>query len=186
MKKLSNKQRRFIILRLMTMSQNKRAEYLKKKDIFYQFGENVKWVSNTIPAEPYLVSIGDNVKIAAGVTFITHDIIGGTLALDPNVKERLGKDISFRFHMGKIVVGDSVMIGANTTILYDVKIGSHVIIAAGSVVTKDVPDGTIVGGNPARVIGDYYKYAEKRSKEKNPTNSDTLDEILNYYWGQTE
>lgn len=183
MKKISNNQRRFVILRLMMMSQGKRADYLRRKDIFYHFGKDVKWASNTIPAEPFLVSIGDNVKVAAGVTFITHDIIGGTLALDDEVKKRLGEDIKFRFHMGKIIVGNSVMIGSNSTIMYDVKIGSHVIIAAGSVVTKDVPDGTIVGGNPAKIIGDYYQYAERRSKEKNPTNNNTLDEILKYYWG---
>ena len=69
------------------MSQNKRADYLKKQDIFYHFGQDVKWASKTIPAEPFLVSIGNNVKIAAGVTFITHDIIGSTLTLDPEVKK---------------------------------------------------------------------------------------------------
>ncbi len=51
-----------------------------------------------------------------------------------------------------IVLGDDIWIGAHASILDGVKVGSHSIIAAGAVVTKDVPDYAIVGGNPARVI----------------------------------
>lgn len=51
-----------------------------------------------------------------------------------------------------IVIGDDVWIGANTVILDGVQIGSHSIVAAGAVVTKDVPAYSIVGGNPARLI----------------------------------
>ena len=49
-------------------------------------------------------------------------------------------------------IGNDVWIGARVTILPGVKIGNGAIIGAGSVVTKDVPDFAIVGGNPARVI----------------------------------
>jgi len=42
-----------------------------------------------------------------------------------------------------------------------VRISSNVIVAAGSVVVKSVPSGTIVGGNPAKIIGDYYNYKER-------------------------
>jgi len=51
-----------------------------------------------------------------------------------------------------IVLGDDIWIGAHVSILDGVKVGSHSILAAGAVVTKDVPDYAIVGGNPARVI----------------------------------
>ena len=53
----------------------------------------------------------------------------------------------------EIIIGDDVWIGTNVTILSGVyKIGNHSIIAAGAVVTKDVPDYAIVGGVPAKII----------------------------------
>lgn len=57
---------------------------------------------------------------------------------------------------------DNVFIGAKSTIMYGVKIGPNAIVVANSVVTKDVPEGTVVGGSPAKVIGEYKKVAEKR------------------------
>lgn len=51
-----------------------------------------------------------------------------------------------------IVIGDDVWIGANAVILDGVRIGSHSIVAAGAVVTRDVPEYSIVGGNPAKLI----------------------------------
>ena len=176
-KKLGSLQRRIIILRLLSHSQEKRANYLKKKNIFYKFGEKVKWAPSTIPAEPYLVSIANNVKIAANVTFVTHDIISGLFNSDPTLE---GK---YSFYMGTIEVRDNVMIGSNSTILYNTKIGPNAIVAAGSVVTKDVPEGTIVAGNPARVIGSYSDLAKRRALFHKPDNSETIESILNAYWG---
>lgn len=49
-------------------------------------------------------------------------------------------------------IGNNVIVGINSIILPGVKIGNHVVVGAGSVVTKDVPDHTIVAGNPARII----------------------------------
>ena len=52
----------------------------------------------------------------------------------------------------KVIIGDYVWFGANVTILPGVKIGNGSVVAAGSVVTKDVPSGHLVGGNPAKFI----------------------------------
>ena len=57
---------------------------------------------------------------------------------------------------------DRVVIGSNSTILYNVEIGPDAIVAAGSVVTKDVPKVCIVAGVPAKVIGRVADLAEKR------------------------
>ena len=50
------------------------------------------------------------------------------------------------------IIGDNVSLGANVTIIGDIKIGNNVIVGAGSVVVKDVPDNCVVAGNPARII----------------------------------
>ncbi|MGG4040958.1 DapH/DapD/GlmU-related protein [Bacillus smithii] len=60
---------------------------------------------------------------------------------------------------------NNVFIGANSIILPNVRIGSNVIVAAGSVVTKDVCDGVIVAGVPARVIGKFNDVYLKRIQE---------------------
>ncbi len=177
-KKMSMFRRRLVILFLMCLPQGKRAGFLKKLNIFYGFGNDVRWGSATIPGEPYLVKIGNNVRVAANVTFVTHDIISGVFNSDSQLE---GKH---RFYMGTINVLDNVAIGSNVTILYNTKIGPNAIVAAGSVVTKDVPEGAIVGGNPARIIGNYFKLAEKRKVFNKPGNADSIDHIVKAYWGE--
>ena len=58
------------------------------------------------------------------------------------------------------IIGNDVWIGTRAIILRGVRVGNHSIIAAGAVVTKNVEDWSIVGGNPAKVIG------ARRKKEK--------------------
>ena len=69
---------------------------------------------------------------------------------------------------------DNVFIGCNSTILNNVRIGPNAIIAAGSVVTKDVPPNSVVAGVPARVIATFDDYINKR-KENNRLYS--IDEL---------
>lgn len=72
------------------------------------------------------------------------------------------KGQKFYLMVGYITVEDNVMIGANAIILYDLVIGHDALVAAGAVVTKDVPPYAIVGGNPAKVIGDTRELLKKR------------------------
>jgi acetyltransferase-like isoleucine patch superfamily enzyme len=59
------------------------------------------------------------------------------------------------------IIGNNCIIGVNSIILPGLHIGNHVVVAAGSVVTKDVPDNCIVAGNPARIIKEGIKISNK-------------------------
>jgi maltose O-acetyltransferase len=64
-------------------------------------------------------------------------------------------------------IGDDVFLGAAAIVLAGVTIGNRVIIGAGSVVTKDVPDNSVVAGNPARVICTVDEYLKKHRRQAN-------------------
>lgn len=64
----------------------------------------------------------------------------------------LSHDYASRRHAAKTVIGTHCFIGCGSIIMPNVSVGNHVIVAAGSVVTKDIPDNCIVAGNPAKVI----------------------------------
>ncbi|MGM9956379.1 MAG: acyltransferase, partial [Peribacillus sp.] len=56
------------------------------------------------------------------------------------------------YRLGEVVIGDEVLIGANSTILPGLTIGNGAIVSAGTLVHKDVPEGAFVGGNPMQLI----------------------------------
>ncbi len=100
---------------------------------------------------PYLLDIGDDVKITVGVTILTHGYDWNVLA---------GLHDTVLGSAGKVTIGNNVFIGMHATILKGVTVGNNVIIGANSLVNKHVPDNVVVAGNPARVImsiDDYYK-----------------------------
>ena len=66
----------------------------------------------------------------------------------------------------EIVVEDEAWIGANAVITAGVRIGKHAVVAGGSVVTKDVPPYSVVGGNPARVLKQYYADTQQWEKPR--------------------
>jgi acetyltransferase-like isoleucine patch superfamily enzyme len=101
-------------------------------------------------SEPYLIEIGDHVQITDGTKFFTH---GGAWIF----REEYPKLDFF----GKVTIKNNVYIGNNCLIMPGVTIGSNVILAAGSVVTKSISANSIVGGNPARIIGDVNAFLEK-------------------------
>lgn len=105
--------------------------------------------------EPWCIKLGDNVHITRDVLFVTHD--GGTL---------LFRDLVPDLEITKpIVVGNNVYIGVRTLIMPGVTIGNNVIVAAGSIVTKDIPDDSVYGGVPAKFIKSTSEYFEKIQKE---------------------
>ncbi len=89
------------------------------------------------------ITIGDNVVIARFVSVLDHDhamvFEGETVKYDG-------------YNTAPIRIGDNVWLGDKVTVLKGVSIGNNVIVAANSVVTKDVPPNVIVGGIPAKVL----------------------------------
>lgn len=108
-------------------------------------GENCRILSLMFGSEPWLVSIGSNVTISSGVRILTHDG-AGWLYRDADGR---------RYRYAKVQIGSNVFVGIGSIIMPGVRIGDRCVIGAGSVVTKSIPDGTVVAGNPARVITDY-------------------------------
>lgn len=88
------------------------------------------------------ISIGKNCDISSRVS-----IVSGTHQVNPSGMRVAGKGIG-----RDVVIGDGVWIGFGAMILPGVSVGNMSIVAAGSVVTKDVPSYTMVGGNPARIL----------------------------------
>ncbi|MER0465492.1 heptaprenylglyceryl phosphate O-acetyltransferase [Bacillus cabrialesii subsp. cabrialesii] len=96
---------------------------------------------------PEQISVGTNTIIGYNTTILAHEYL---------IQE---------YRIGKVLIGDEVMIGANTTILPGVEIGDGAVVSAGTLVHKDVPAGAFVGGNPMRII---YTKEEMQERLKKP------------------
>lgn len=126
-----------------------------------KMGENIRIMERVFfGSEPYLVELGSNITISNDVEFITHD--GGTWAF------RDLPEYSDVIKYGRIKVGSNSFIGAHTIIMPGVTIGERCVIGAGSIVTKDIPDGMVVCGVPARAIKTTHEYAEQSKKNLKP------------------
>lgn len=113
-------------------------------------GSNCSIISKNFGSEPYLIEIGNHVQITSGVRFSNHGAAWVFRQKNPTMD-----------FFGKIKIGNNVYIGINAIILPGVNIGNNVIIGAGSVVTKSVPNNSIVGGNPAVLIGNVNDFEKK-------------------------
>jgi|SRR5690625_2023351 len=128
--------------------------FLRMKNWLYRtflrmsIGEQTAFALMVMPDTmfPEKITIGKNCIIGYNTTILAHEYL-----ID-------------EYRIGEVVIGDDVMIGANVTILPGIIIGDEAIIAAGSVVHKDVPAGTFVGGHPMQVI--YTKEQMETNKQK--------------------
>lgn len=110
------------------------------------------WQPRTFPTDPELISIGENVMLATGVLFVNHDIV-------PAMLNRKYKTDVFLSKNGCISIGDNVMIGA------------------GSIVCKDIPDNSVAAGVPCRVVGEFDKLVEKFKRVKRLSTEELWDEF---------
>ena len=103
---------------------------------------------------------------------------------------KMSKNETYKEEVGCIEIMDNVFIGTNVTILNNVRIGPNAIVAAGAVVTKDVPENSVVGGVPARYICSFDEWLEKRKvqypSELKPTHQDVSKELVKYLWDKFE
>lgn len=121
-------------------------------EISYKIG-NVKHHNTTIDGlMPQLVEIGDNFISAPGSVILSHDA-------SPYIHIR-------KHRVEKTIVGNEVFLGLNSIVMPGVKIGNRVIVGAGAIVTKDVPDGVVVVGNPAKVLCSVDEYMGKLEEKE--------------------
>jgi acetyltransferase-like isoleucine patch superfamily enzyme len=168
------------------------VNYLKKKGC--DIGEGTYFFdpinTNIDVSRIGLLKIGKYCKITSGVHILTHDYSRSVIRLKYKQIINGAKFTS---------IGENVFIGLRSIILPGVTIGDNVVIAAGSVVVKDVPANSVIGGNPARVISTLDNFYEKREgsyiqeaqmfarnirkiKNRNP-NIDEMGDFFPLYFG---
>lgn len=113
-------------------------------DNFHMYNSEIDWKYCN------LITIGNNVSISSS-RLLTHDA---------STKKFIGYT-----KIGRIIIGDNVFIGSGSIILPGVTIGNNVIIGAGSVIRTDIPDNSVVTGNPATIICSTSEYMD-RNKAK--------------------
>lgn len=143
-----------------------------------KIGEDCEiYSSANFGSEPYLISLGDHVRVNAGVNFVTHD--GGVWVIrkysGTTVREKERIDL-----FGKITVGSNVHIGTNAMIMPGVEIGDNCIIGCGAIVTKNIPENSIAVGIPARVIETIDEYVRKHRNDFDYTKDLSIGEKKEY------
>lgn len=173
-------------VRLWTMRKSTdRVAYLKKNHVFGYIGEKVTIMDRKVPLYANLIRIHNNVRIASHVTFATHDV---THLVLNNMERPAGE--TFSETVGCIELMDNVFIGTNCTIVGNVRIGPNAIVAAGAVVTKDVPPNSVAGGVPAKVICSFDEYVAKRQSgypaELAPKRQEVSEALAAHMWERFE
>jgi acetyltransferase-like isoleucine patch superfamily enzyme len=131
------------------------ADYLRQHGGFESIGLDCEINRDASITDPYLVRIGNHVTLSS-CSLIGHD---GSIK---QIYNATGRRVDA---VGKIDIKDNCFIGYRAIILRNVTIGPNSIVAAGAIVTKDVPPNSIVAGGPAKVIGTIGRFAEKLNEE---------------------
>ena len=171
------------------LSDSGRAEWAKKHNVYAGVGEKVRIMDRRIPLYANLIRFHNNIQVASNVSFITHDAIMSVFNADNQSVGRLVGGGKIQENIGCIEIMDNVFIGSHVIILGNVRIGPNAIVAAGAMVNKDVPEGAIVGGCPAKVIGNYFELFEKRQEslypnEIRPVGQMVGKELEEYMWSK--
>lgn len=169
--KLLNKIRQRVVKFYYLYLKQDRIAYARKLGV--RIGDHCQILADPSMAfgtEPWLIKLGNHVDVTAGVCFLNHE---GAMWCARWIDEKYKNEDLFL----PITVGDNVMIGVNSLIMPGVHIGNNVIIGGHSVVTKDIPDGVIVAGMPAKQISSVDKFMAKlKEKETYSTKRMNMDQ----------
>jgi acetyltransferase-like isoleucine patch superfamily enzyme len=135
------------------------ARVLRRHGGLFAMGEHCSVQTNVLITDPPHVRLGNNVRLS-GCTLFGHD---GSVNM---LKRISGRPLD---RVGKIDIGDNVFIGHQAIVLPGITIGSNVVVAAGAVVTKDIPPDTVAAGNPARPIGSVSALIERLDRRTKAT-----------------
>jgi maltose O-acetyltransferase len=122
------------------------------QDAGLQLGAGVFVGGRTVldPDFPFLISIGDEAVIGPETMILAHDA---------STRRHIGYS-----RVARVAIGRRAFVGARVIVLPGVTIGDDAIVGAGSVVRRDVAPGTVVAGNPARVIGTTTEYLARHCR----------------------
>lgn len=101
--------------------------------------------------------IGDDVRIHSQVFIPEYCKLEDDCWVGPNVvltNAKYPRSLKSKEFLKGVIIEKDVVVGGNATILAGVRVGANSLVGAGSVITKDVPSGKVVVGNPAKVVGD--------------------------------
>lgn len=182
MKRILKKITGYINRKKASLSSKNGIKYAKKLGV--KIADQVRFTG--VPdygSEPWLVEIKKNAFLTAHIQFITHE---GSVENLRRLDEKYKSVIKF----GKIVIEEGAFIGRNVIILPNVRVGKGAIVGAFSCVTKDVPDGMVVGGVPAKVICSVQEMADKYLENTPIYDNEELQsnkvkvstEIAEHYW----
>ncbi|CAN5421770.1 hypothetical protein BH10PLA2_BH10PLA2_05570 [soil metagenome] len=127
------------------------AEFLRRHGGLHSMGKECRINTEVRITDPAYVSLGNNVTLSS-CALIGHDASIGVIG------RATGKLLDA---VGKIDIRDNVFIGYGAILLPGITIGPNAIVAAGSVVNRDVPPGTVVAGVPAHAVGTFDDLADR-------------------------
>ncbi|MBR6400410.1 MAG: acyltransferase [Firmicutes bacterium] len=138
-----------------------------------------------MPLYPKLIRLHNNVAIHKTAVIITHDMVDGFLK-----KARPDMGFGHRERLGCIEIMDNVYVANEVIIMPNVRIGKNCIISTGSVVTQDIPENSVVAGNPAKVVGRFDIFCAMRRMRSTENvkfrNQKLPDELAKEHWNKFE